>query len=81
VGATGRGLVYQSVASECAPHPWSTETTRASSGEIAFAHTPNDERSEPAIGKKNAHEEHGFGAACAIGDCGPRSLSYQRLLA
>jgi len=48
---------------------------------MAFAHTPNDERSEPAIGKKNAHEEHGFGADCAIGDCGQRSLSYQRLLA
>ena len=74
-------LIDQTVASECAPHPWSTETTFASSGEIAFAHTPNALRNEPAIGKKNPHEPHGFGASFAIGAFGPRSPSYQRFAA
>jgi len=69
------------VASLCAPQPWSTETTRASSGAIAFAHTPKDARKDPAIGKKNPHVWQGFGALCAIAAVGPRSPAYQRLLA
>ena len=57
------------------------ETTRASSGAIALAQTPNDARSEPAIGIKKPQDAQGFGALCASGVFGPRSLVYQRLLA
>ena len=62
-------------ASEWAPQPWSTETTRASSGEIAFEQTPKAVRKEPAIGIKKPQDKHGLGADCALAQapiCEPR---------
>ena len=37
--------------SECAPHPWSAETTRPSSGVMALAQTPKASRSDPDSGR------------------------------
>src|SRR5699024_7176212 len=39
--------------SECAPQPWSRETTLPSSGDHSFAHTPNSCPNDPASGTTN----------------------------
>src|SRR5580704_12427612 len=65
-------------ASECAPQPWSSETTRPSSGANSFAQTPKTRPSGPASGVRNPHVMHGPGAARASGVLGPCSLEYQR---
>src|SRR5216684_3731414 len=56
--------------SECAPHPWSRDTTRPSSGAYAFAHTPNTRPSGPPSRTRNPQVMHGPGAACARGHLG-----------
>src|SRR5580698_8281685 len=65
-------------ASECAPQPWSRETTRPSSGAYSFAHTPNTRPSGPDSDVRNPQVTHGPGAARASGVPGPCSLEYQR---
>src|ERR1700758_4924918 len=63
-------------ASECAPQPWSSETTRPSSGAYSLAHTPKTRPSGPARGARKPHVTHGPGAARANGVPGPCSLEY-----
>src|SRR5271166_1696370 len=63
-------------ASECAPQPWSSDTTRPSSGANSFAQTPNTRPSGPARGVMKPHVTHGPGAARASGVPGPCSLEY-----
>jgi hypothetical protein len=48
--------------SECAPQPYSTETTWPSALEITLAHTPKPARNEPASGTKNAQVPQCAGA-------------------
>src|SRR5690606_38373362 len=51
IGGAGSGTGEGSSASEWAPHPWSAQTTRPSSGAYSFAHTPKSWPSEPASGQ------------------------------
>src|ERR1700734_4028871 len=64
--------------SECAPQPWSAETTPPSSGAYAFAQAPNSRPSSPLSGTKKPQLMQCAGAAFASGVRGPCSLSYQR---
>src|ERR1700749_3786191 len=66
------------MASECAPQPWSADTTRPSSGAYAFAQAPKKRPSSPLSGRKKPQLAQCAGAACAMGDRGPCSLVYQR---
>ena len=77
-GGAGGGDDGTTIASECAPHPWSTATTRPSSGAYSLAQTPNACRSAPASCTKNPHVAHAAGAARAIGASGPGSPEYHR---
>src|SRR5215469_5825898 len=63
-------------ASECAPQPWSSETTRPSSGAYSLAHTPKTRPSGPESGTRKPQVTHGPGAARASGVPGPCSLEY-----
>ena len=66
--------------SECSPHPWSTDTTRPSSGLHLLAHTPNSRFSSPFRGMKKPQVEQGLPSAVLVdSDFGPRGPSYQRL--
>src|SRR5690625_8011704 len=50
----GAGVGRRSVSvSECAPHPWSIETTLPSEGDHSLVQAPKTPRSEPAKGVKN----------------------------
>ena len=53
----------RTAASECAPQPYSTLTTRPSAGESPLLHTPNAARSDPATGTQNAQVPVCGGAA------------------
>src|ERR1700689_1634141 len=76
-GKTARAIV-SAAASECAPQPWSADTTRPSSGAYAFAQAPKTSPSSPLNGTKKPQLRQCAGAACASGDRGPCSLAYQR---
>src|SRR5258708_14659914 len=65
-------------ASECAPQPWSSDTTRPSSGANSFAQTPNTRPSGPASGVRKPQVTQGPGADRASGVPGPCSLEYHR---
>ena len=66
--------------SECSPHPWSSDTTRPSSGLHLFAHTPNSRFSSPFSGTKNPQVAQVCPPAVLVdSDLGPRGPSYQRL--
>src|SRR5215472_16725053 len=75
-GAIAPVRVGANRASECAPQPWSSETTRPSSGAYSLAHTPKTRPSGPASGTRKPHVTHGPGAARASGVPGPCSLEY-----
>src|SRR6266853_4049172 len=64
--------------SECAPQPWSTETTLPSSGAYSFAHTPKTRPSGPFSLTKNPQVTQLAGAELASGESGPCSLVYHR---
>src|SRR5258706_10593126 len=64
--------------SECAPQPWSTETTLPSSGAYSFAHTPKTRPSGPLSLTKNPQVTQLAGAELASGESGPCSLVYHR---
>src|SRR6266700_3535702 len=65
-------------ASECAPQPWSSDTTLPSSGAYSFAQTPKTRPSGLPSRTRKPQVAHGAGAACASGVRGPCSLAYQR---
>src|SRR6266700_2194493 len=65
-------------ASECAPQPWSSDTTLPSSGAYSFAQTPKTRPSGLPSRTRNPQVAQGAGAACASGVRGPCSLAYQR---
>src|SRR5258708_33912949 len=64
--------------SECAPQPWSTETTLPSSGAYSFAHIPKTRPSGPLSLTKNPQVTQLAGAELASGESGPCSLVYHR---
>src|SRR5882762_315234 len=68
-------------ASECAPQPYSTLTTRPSVPATSLPHTPNPARRDPANGSRNPQVPQGAGALRAIAVSGPPSPSYQRAAA
>ncbi len=76
--ASGSGTTSVSL---CAPHPWSRLTTRPSSDDQLFAHTPNTRDKLPDRGTKNPHEVQDAAADRALGAVGPASPSYQRVAA
>src|ERR1700739_2450155 len=80
-GAPPRVPAGVKCASECAPQPWSSETTRPSSGAYSLAHTPKTRPSGPASGTRKPHVTHGPGAARASGVPGPCSLEYHLIAA
>src|SRR5712692_1374232 len=59
--------------SECAPQPWSTETTLPSSGAYSFAQTPNTRPSGPLSLTMKPQVRH-----LARADLGPCSPEYHR---
>src|SRR5207247_2561725 len=77
-GVTARAAAASAMASECAPQPWSADTTRPSSGAYAFAQAPKKRPSSPLSGREKPQLTHCAGAACAMGDRGPCSLASQR---
>src|SRR5215468_7843461 len=77
-GAKVRAASASASDSECAPQPWSDDTTRPSSGAYAFAQAPKKRPSSPLSGTKKPQLTQCAGAACANGDRGPCSLVYQR---
>src|ERR1700729_1619186 len=77
-GEAAPGATPGVAASECAPQPWSSDTTRPSSGANSFAQTPNTRPSGPSRRTRKPQVIHGPGAACARGLRGPCSPEYQR---
>src|ERR1700733_4628756 len=77
-GEAAPGATPGVAASECAPQPWSSDTTRPSSGANSFAQTPNPRPSGPSRRTRKPQVIHGPGAACARGLRGPCSPEYQR---
>src|SRR5437899_1287780 len=77
-GATALAATASAMASECAPQPWSDDTTRPSSGAYAFAQAPKKRPSSPLSETKKPQLAQCAGAACAMGDRGPCSPVYQR---
>src|SRR5699024_607863 len=67
--------------SECAPQPWSRETTLPSSGDHSLAHTPNSWPSDPASGTTNPQLAQEAPAARDPAVSGPREPSYHRVAA
>ena len=82
LACTHRRLGSGGSISECSPQPWSSETTRPSSGLHLFAHTPNKRSSSPLSGTKKPQVEHRLpSAVLVLSAFGPRGPSYQRLAA
>src|SRR5271165_5819998 len=77
-GDTAPNAPRPATASECAPQPWSSETTRPSSGANSLAQAPKTRPSGPANGVRKPQVTHGPGAARASGVPGPCSLEYHR---